>query len=173
MVQSVSNWISLLNTTGGRKMRNLFHNFESEQETTQPMDKHERLQKARERAGYGSASAAAKALGVAVSTYISHENGNREFNADHAKRYARRFSVSPNWLLWGEGDINSRGQLPEPPQAIEAPFGEMYDAEAISDALELVKRFQDKSSTKLPRDEFYDAVLKLYDEIMKRRAEAP
>ena len=154
-------------------MRNVLSNFESEKETIQPMDKHERLQKARERAGFGSASSAAKSLGIAVSTYISHENGNREFNADHAKRYARRFAVTPEWLLWGDGEMTTSTPADETPLNLTAPFGDMYDAEAISDALELVRRFQEKSSTKLPRDEFYDAVLRLYDEIIKRRSEVP
>lgn len=154
-------------------MRSVLNHCQPKKETIQEMDKHQRLQKAREHAGYGSASAAAKALSVAVSTYLSHENGNRDFNAEYAKRYARRFSVSPEWLLWGDGEMSQGRTMQQEPLELAMPFGEMYDAEAISDALELVKRFQEKQSTKLPRDEFYDAVLKLYDEIIKRRTEAP
>ncbi len=142
---------------------------ESDYEKIQPMDKHERLKKAREHAGYGSASSAAKALGIAVSTYLSHENDSRDFDADYAKRYARRYNVSAEWLLWGEGEMSQVRNEDTPPLELGAPFSDMYDAEAISHALELVKRFQEKNSTKLPRDEFYDAVIQLYDEIIKRR----
>lgn len=43
-----------------------------------------------------------------VSTYNAHERagepGGREYGVDEAARYGRRFSVSPAWLLTGEGD---------------------------------------------------------------------
>jgi DNA-binding XRE family transcriptional regulator len=58
-------------------------------------DASERLKQAREKSGYHSAKAAAEAMGVAVPTYIQHENGTRGFPAERAARYARFFRVKP------------------------------------------------------------------------------
>lgn len=65
-----------------------------------------RLRQAREKSGYASAKGAAEAMGVPVATYIQHENGSRGFPAARAKRYARFFRASPQWLLYGEGSEN-------------------------------------------------------------------
>ncbi|WP_458756653.1 LexA family transcriptional regulator [Afipia sp. TerB] len=56
---------------------------------------------ARKRAGFASASDAAKALGVKEPTYLGHENGSRGFKKASAEQYARRFGVSLEWLLTG------------------------------------------------------------------------
>jgi transcriptional regulator with XRE-family HTH domain len=63
----------------------------------------ERLRKARARF-YPSAADAARALGVQYGTYAGHENGHRGFPASRAPEYARRFKVSPEWLLYGKGE---------------------------------------------------------------------
>jgi hypothetical protein len=67
----------------------------------------ERLRAARVRRGFKSARLAAKALGIAISTYGAHERaesqGGRDYGPDAAKFYARRFGVSPEWLLTGRG----------------------------------------------------------------------
>ncbi|MEM9787725.1 MAG: helix-turn-helix transcriptional regulator [Pseudomonadota bacterium] len=68
---------------------------------------HDRLRSARISAGYPDASAAALALGVKASTYISHENGTRGFRPDSAEKYARRFQVSVAWLLYGTSPQNT------------------------------------------------------------------
>jgi hypothetical protein len=64
----------------------------------------ERLRAARSKL-FRSARAAAKALDVAVSTYGAHERaetpGGRDYGPDEARRYARRFKVTPEWLLTG------------------------------------------------------------------------
>jgi hypothetical protein len=63
-----------------------------------------RLKQARIAAGHESAKSAAEVMGgVAVSTYIQHENGHRGFRAASAKRYARFFGVNAAWLLYGTG----------------------------------------------------------------------
>lgn len=62
---------------------------------------YDRLRKARERAGYGTAKEAAEAMGLSVPTYIQHENGTRGFPASKAERYAKFFKVKPEWLLYG------------------------------------------------------------------------
>lgn len=63
-----------------------------------------RLREAREAAGYYSASAAAKAMGIGMSTYIQHENGGRGIPANRALQYGRFFRVRPEWLLFGRGE---------------------------------------------------------------------
>ncbi len=64
----------------------------------------DRLKSARERAGYETAKAAAEAMGVAIATYIQHENGSRGVPAARAERYGRFFRVAPEWLLYGRGE---------------------------------------------------------------------
>lgn len=61
----------------------------------------DRLRKAREQAGYGSARAASDAMGVPSATYAQHESGLRGFRSHHAERYGRFFKVAPEWLLLG------------------------------------------------------------------------
>src|SRR5437763_1517055 len=83
-----------------------------------PKTRGERLRYARER-HFKSARLAAKAMGIAVSTYGAHERaedpGGRDFGPDEAKRYGRRFKVTPEWLLTGYG----RG--PDDPPGFEPP----------------------------------------------------
>ncbi|WWT39878.1 LexA-like protein [Microcystis phage Mwe-JY08] len=66
----------------------------------------ERLQKARRRAGYEDATAAARARGWNENTYRSHENGARGLKPDVARQYAKAFKVSPGWLLTGDGPVD-------------------------------------------------------------------
>ena len=63
----------------------------------------DRLQWARESAGFENASDAARAMGVPVPTYAAHENGSRGLRRDAAAKYAQRFKVSLDWLLTGRG----------------------------------------------------------------------
>jgi SOS-response transcriptional repressor LexA len=71
---------------------------------------HERLVEARAKAGYRSAREAVEKLGWGYSTYASHENGSRRISPDAARKYARVFSVSAAWLLYG----TERDKVPEP-----------------------------------------------------------
>jgi len=75
----------------------------------------DRLQQARIRAGYGSASAAATAFGWTRSTYAHHENGTREILPDAAERYARAFRVSPAWILFADGNGPDQPKRPGKP----------------------------------------------------------
>jgi hypothetical protein len=72
----------------------------------------ERLRIAREKR-FKSARAAGKALGIPVSTYGAHERaespGGRDYGPDEAKRYGRRFRVTPEWLLTGREPFPSGG----------------------------------------------------------------
>jgi SOS-response transcriptional repressor LexA len=65
------------------------------------MEPYDRLQKARQEAGYENAVDAARAFGWGQSTYISHENGARGLKPAVAEKYARAFKVTPEWLLYG------------------------------------------------------------------------
>jgi phage repressor protein C with HTH and peptisase S24 domain len=67
----------------------------------------DRLREAREKAGYATASDAAKAMGILPAAYINHENGWRGFSRV-ADKYARFFRVSLDWLLTGRGDMRPR-----------------------------------------------------------------
>lgn len=67
-------------------------------------DPAERLRIARLRAGYETGKDAAEALGLPVSTYLSHENGSRGYPAKKAAVYARKFKVREQWLLYGIGE---------------------------------------------------------------------
>ncbi len=87
----------------------------------------ERLRTAREK-HFKSARIAAKALGIAVSTYGAHERaeapGGRDYGPDEAKRYGRRFRVTPEWLLTGrkiEPTDGRPGPEPEEPPAPKVP----------------------------------------------------
>src|SRR5215510_3126966 len=78
----------------------------------------ERLRMAREKR-YKSARLAAKAMGIAVSTYGAHERaeqpGGRDYGPDEAKKYARRFGVTPEWLLTGREPFPT-GAFDPPPK---------------------------------------------------------
>lgn len=64
----------------------------------------QRLKWAREQHGsYRTPTDAAKAFGWTVSTYLGHENGDRNPSRNAAKRYARAYRVRWEWLLDGEG----------------------------------------------------------------------
>jgi hypothetical protein len=66
----------------------------------------DRLRIARERL-FQSGRLAAQAIGIAVSTYGAHERaedpGGRDYGPNEAKYYAKRFRVTPEWLLTGFG----------------------------------------------------------------------
>jgi transcriptional regulator with XRE-family HTH domain len=62
----------------------------------------ERLKRAREAAGFKTASAAAKANGWNRNTYSSNENGNAAYSYKAARGYAHAFGVSVGWLYDGE-----------------------------------------------------------------------
>ena len=63
----------------------------------------DRLRWARERAGFKSASDAARHLRVSEPTYLGHENGSRGA-VRNIQKYARAFRVNPVWLLTGNGE---------------------------------------------------------------------
>ena len=78
----------------------------------------ERLRTAREKR-FKSARSAAKALGIAISTYGAHERaeapGGRDYGPNEAQRYGRFFGVTPEWLLTGRKPFPS-DDPEEPPR---------------------------------------------------------
>lgn len=85
----------------------------------------ERLAVARRAAGFESAAAAARALGMPYPTYAGHENGSRGVRAN-LERYARKYGVSTDWLLTekGPGPSGTKPRLePRPVPAGHLPYG--------------------------------------------------
>jgi hypothetical protein len=57
-------------------------------------------------------------MGIPVATYGSHERaqlaGGRDYGPDEARRYARTFGVTPEWLLTGLRQARVEGQIDIP-----------------------------------------------------------
>jgi hypothetical protein len=72
-----------------------------------------RLKWAREQHGkYGTPTDAARAFGWPVSTYLGHENGDRNPSREAAKRYGRAYRVRWEWVLEGEGPPRDEHRAP-------------------------------------------------------------
>lgn len=63
---------------------------------------HERLKQARAKL-FSEAKEAAEAMGIKDSTYFGHENGHRGITRKTAAKYAKRFKVNVEWLLYATG----------------------------------------------------------------------
>lgn len=87
----------------------------------------ERLQKARAKAGYESATDAARAFGWNEITYRAHENGGRGLKPKVAEQYAKAFKVSAGWLLTGDGPGPN-----SPPQAGASTVEELPAGDAFT-----------------------------------------
>lgn len=70
-------------------------------------DQAARLRKARAAAGYDTAAAAARAMGIKEPAYHNHENGTAGLSRA-GERYARFFRVNLDWLLTGHGEMRRR-----------------------------------------------------------------
>ena len=66
---------------------------------------HERLQWARAKAGFENATTAARRFHWNENTYRSHENGTRNLTKRIAVKYAARYHVPVEWLLFGQGSM--------------------------------------------------------------------
>lgn len=75
----------------------------------QDVEKHEkslraaRLKEARIAAGYKGPKDIAERLGWNANNYKAHEYGRNGFGISDAKRFAKAFGVSANWLMFGNG----------------------------------------------------------------------
>lgn len=63
----------------------------------------DRLRSAREQAGFRTATAAIEKFKWPSSAYRAHENGQNNFRADTAEKYAEAYGASAAWLLLGDG----------------------------------------------------------------------
>jgi len=70
--------------------------------TNHKVTMNDRLRKAREGAGYKTATDAIDHFGWKSSTYRAHENGQNNFRVDDASTYADAYGVTAAWLLIGE-----------------------------------------------------------------------
>jgi len=78
-------------------------------------DVSDRLRRAREAAGFETARAAADSIGIPTATYTQHENGIRGLPAGKARLYAHAFAVTPEWLLYGRGEMSGGTSEPVSP----------------------------------------------------------
>lgn len=51
-------------------------------------------------------------MGVKEPTYYAHENGTSGLRPTVAERYAKKFKVSPMWLLYNQGEMHPDGAVP-------------------------------------------------------------
>lgn len=75
------------------------------------MNQIQRLQFAREKAGFKTPTEAARRHRWNETTYRAHENGTRPVSRKAAVKYAAAFHVSAGWLLYGEQNDDA---APEP-----------------------------------------------------------
>src|SRR5262249_51055746 len=84
----------------------------------------ERLRIARERV-FKTSRQAAQAIGIPVPSYWQSEPGElpggRGCDADNAQRLARRFGVTPEWLLTGRGEGIGESEPIVPPDTAKVP----------------------------------------------------
>ncbi len=66
----------------------------------------DRLRQARQQAGFNTAAEAIERYGWTKSTTYCHENGLRGLTR-HAKKYARAYGISIDWLLTGKGGMKT------------------------------------------------------------------
>jgi phage repressor protein C with HTH and peptisase S24 domain len=91
-------------------------------------DSASRLRRAREAAGFKSASEAVEKFRWRASTYMAHENGQNGIRPEPALIYAQAFGVDPGWLITGLGpQAAQRGKRPRETSAV--PADALYSAE--------------------------------------------
>jgi hypothetical protein len=66
-------------------------------------------------------------MGVSMGTYGAHERAEmpsgRDYGPDEARKYARRFGVTPEWLLIGREPLQSGDELPPPKLSVVGSVG--------------------------------------------------
>lgn len=93
----------------------------------------QRLQWARKNHGsYNNATEAARAFGWPVSTYLGHENGDRNPSRIAAKKYAKTYRVRWEWLLDNEGPptVAADRNIQSVPLLSWVSAGKLADAES-------------------------------------------
>jgi phage repressor protein C with HTH and peptisase S24 domain len=80
-----------------------------------------RLRRAREAAGFRTATEFAERFRIPQSTYALHETGARGLKPAIAERYGKLLAVSAGWLLTGGGDAPAAKTGPARPGSASAP----------------------------------------------------
>lgn len=97
-------------------------------------EKNLRLKQAREAAGYKKPADAADAMGVPRPSYYHHENGTRDFSDEDAIRYAKKFKVRPEWLVFGvEKEVGANTMVGEIDTRAGAGGGGLTDLVNVTD----------------------------------------
>lgn len=65
---------------------------------------HQKLIKARQLAGYNTATEAIEKFNWKNSTYRAHENGQNKFNRRYAELYSKAYKVDLEWLITVDDD---------------------------------------------------------------------
>jgi len=103
----------------------------------------DRLRRARQQAGFATATDAALRHGWNPNTYKSHENGTRGLRGTAPERYAQAFGVSPAWLQFGTAQ-EDRGLVRNEPDA-----GAGFAEEATMDPVAPESRVPSRSDVPL------------------------
>lgn len=155
--------LRLLRSACQRNMRNALCEAE-------PMDTPgERLRWARKRAGYEDGTGAARAFGWVVSTYLGHENGDRNPSRQAAIRYARAFKIRWEWLLEGDGapdevktnttKVRIIGLVGAGGEVNEAYFDELTEVEVMMPLPPEVVAYQIHGNSMLPKYDPGDVII--------------
>jgi phage repressor protein C with HTH and peptisase S24 domain len=96
-----------------------------------------RLRRARERAGFETPADAARNFGWIYPTYAAHENGQRGYKTEEARKYARAFGVNSGWLMTGEGPIYLSQKMPL--SGVVTEGGEIVGTTIIAEREELLE----------------------------------
>jgi SOS-response transcriptional repressor LexA len=115
----------------------MIHTMSKSADQFQRAERAERLKQARINSGFGGVKAVAKKFGWSVNTYKAHDSGQNGFSPADAKKYARAFGVSLQWLYFGTGapeDIDV-----EPVSVTDVPLisavsaGQLVSSDGVSD----------------------------------------
>lgn len=90
-----------------------------------------RLKQARERADIGSYRKLANRFGWNENTYKSHEQGKSSFDQVDARKYAKAFGVSVQWLFMGIGMPDDVDEYPTP--TVDVPLISWVSAGSLTD----------------------------------------
>jgi transcriptional regulator with XRE-family HTH domain len=90
------------------------------------------------RTNYSTGTDAARAFGWTVSTYLGHENGDRQPSVKAARRYAAAYKVPWTWILDG-GPMPLAGDPPPP----AADVFISYSSEPSKEVVDLLNKLCD------------------------------
>ena len=100
------------------------HHMSKEQDKIEREQAAARLKEARQKAGFRGAKTAADFFQWPVEKYKAHDDGRNGFGTADARKYAKAYGVSVEWLVLGTGDA--------------------YDAKKIA-----IERFNDDTNEKI------------------------